>query len=535
MSNYFENSEEKRINCEGGFGIIPFYLSIDKSIPDGAKLLFSDMWLAQLQKGYCCLSNSELAEIRNVSSRTITNWVSLLKEKGWIKTQYIITQQGEIKQRNIYLNPKPEINNIVEKISEADFVGYRNQLLGGTEASFQVYNIREEINNKILKNTKKEYPIEKNIPASGSLSSPKVDELRLAEEVFENSFWVLVPNKVGKEKAKKLFFRITNNCNSEKKVNEVVDGYKRYLSFLAKNKDNNFNRRPKDPATFLNFENKLWLEPWEYNEEEVVLSAGGSRVKQPKNWQDRIGIAKSLGLLNDFEPEEIREMYKEWKYIPREAKEAIASEEVDNKLKQIEEYRKAEKERKQKEEVEQKKEKIRLLIEKYEPKFQALRNELKFTFYTLEEVAKIEDVFFDTIYKIREYERKLEEKEAERKKQQELEQKKIVAENSKHNLDECERALWTYISQAVDVNTYLDRNKKRFPNSYETFKALFSNGETLLEVVFGKLAKDTVVDRLKNNILSFLINDMANEEARNLYNKRNDAWTKWNQLAKAML
>ena len=81
MSTNFENSEEKRINCEGGFGIIPFYLSRDKSIPDGAKLLFSDMWLAQLQTGYCSLSNSELAEIRNVSVRTITNWLSLLKEK----------------------------------------------------------------------------------------------------------------------------------------------------------------------------------------------------------------------------------------------------------------------------------------------------------------------------------------------------------------------------------------------------------------------------------------------------------------------
>ena len=89
-----------------------------------------------------------------------------------------MTQQGEIKQRNIYLNPKPEINNIVEKISEADFYTPRNQFLYPLEASFQVYNIREDINNKILKNTKKDKPIEKNIPASGSPSSPNVDELK---------------------------------------------------------------------------------------------------------------------------------------------------------------------------------------------------------------------------------------------------------------------------------------------------------------------------------------------------------------------
>lgn len=350
MSTNIENSEEKRINCEGGFGIIPFYLSRDKSIPDGAKLLFSDMWLAQLQTGYCSLSNSELAEIRNVSVRTITNWLSLLKEKCWIKTQYIMTQQGEIKQRNIYLNPKPEINNIVEKISEADFYTPRNQFLYPLETSFQVYNIREDINNKILKNTKKGDPIEKNIPASGSPSSPDVDELRLAEEVFENRFWVLVQNKVGKEKAKKLFFRITKNCKSEEKVNEVIEGYKRYLSFLAKNKTNNFNRRPKDPATFLNLENKLWLEPWEFNEDEVVLSAGGSRIKQPENWKNRISIAKRLGLLENFEREEINDMYdKEWKFVPNEAKQAIASEKVDVEYKErAEQKRKREIELKEK-------------------------------------------------------------------------------------------------------------------------------------------------------------------------------------------
>ena len=94
-----------------------------------------------------------------------------------------------------------------------------------------IYNNIEESYIKEKENTKR-----KAAPASGSPSSPKVDELRLAEEIFENRFWILVQNKIGKEKSKKLFFRITNNCNSEEKVNEVVEGYKRYLSFLAKTK-----------------------------------------------------------------------------------------------------------------------------------------------------------------------------------------------------------------------------------------------------------------------------------------------------------
>lgn len=397
-----------------------------------------------------------------------------------------------------------------------------------------IYNIPErDILESIKENTKRNLETEKNIPASGSPSSTLVDELRLAEEIFENRFWVLVQNKVGKEKAKKLFFRITNNCKSEEKVNEVVEGYKRYLSFLAKNKANNFNRRPKDPATFLNLENKLWLEPWEFNEDEVVLSAGGSRIKQPKNWQDRIGVAKSLGLLDDFDPEEIREMYKAWKFIPHEAKQAIASEAVDNRLKQIDEYRKTEKERQQKEEEERKNQKNARLARDYEDEYQSLKTVLNFDYENLEDALNHgEKALYEVVNKILEYEQQQEEKEAEIKHQKEIEQKKIDAENSKQNLDECERELWTYISQAIDVNAYLDRNKKKFPNSYETFKALFSNGETLSDVVFGDKSKKPVVDSFKNNILVFLIHEMSNEEVRTLYNKRNEAWTIWNRSIK---
>lgn len=480
MSTNFENSEEKRINCEGGFGIIPFYLSRDKSIPDGAKLLFSDMWLAQLQTGYCSLSNSELAKIRNVSVRTITNWLSLLKEKSWIKTQYIMTQQGEIKQRNIYLNPKPEINNIVEKISEADFYTPRNQFLYPLETSFQVYNIREDINNKILKNTKKGDPMEKNIPASGSPSSPDVDELSEnissikpkkvkklkdyeKDELFY-SFWKTLPEYMrgcGPVKAYKVWVKITEN--GLKNVEEIKKSILFYLKTLPE------WQHPQHLSTFLN--QGTW--------EEFYARAVAQDQKQER--------ARVL------------------------------------------------REKQQKEEAEQRKRVLKERAQVFEAKYQVLKNKLNAGYDTLEEISQNnEELFYDVVQQIRDYERKLEEKEAEKKKQQELEQKKIDAENSKHNLDECERELWTYISQAIDVNAYLDRNKKRFPNSYETFKALFSNGETLLEVVFGRLAKNTVVDRLKNNILSFLINEMANEEARNLYNKRNDAWTKWNQLTKAI-
>ena len=458
MSADFSNSEEKRINCEGGFGIIPFYLSIDKSIPDGAKLLFSDMWLAQLQTGYCSLSNSELAKIRNVSARTITNWVGLLKEKGWIKTQYIITQQGEIKQRNIYLNPKPEINNIQEKISEADFVGYRNQLLGGTEPSFQVYNIREDI-------------IKKNIlPKTGfgdvEISSVKSKKVKTTDDWKSNEAFT------------KLWYSLPEYMRR-------CGGSKGYKAWKQETKNGTVNVENIDKAT------RFYL----------------------MNLQDGLNPQYLSTFLNQGTWDE---------FYTR----AVEQEQKQEKARVL-------REKKQKEEAEQRKRVLKERAQVFEAKYQALKNKLNAGYDTLEEISQNnEELFYDVVQQIRDYERKLEEKEAEIKHQKEIEQKKIDAENSKHNLDECERELWTYISQVIDANAYLDRNKKRLPNSYETFKNLFSNGETLVEVVFGDKSKESVVDSLKNNILVFLMHEMSNEEVRNLYNKRNEAWTIWNKTKK---
>lgn len=308
--------------------------------------------------------DSFFAQLYEKDIRSIEKTKKELKDEGFITTE----RKGLDPRKYISVNMEKVFEiykNFGEQKSSEFLAGAQPPKSSGTEppkSSGGIYNndniikkynninaregdfLRVEDNNNPIQN------FEKNIPASGSPSSPKVDELRLAEEVFENRFWVLVQNKVGKEKAKKRFFRITKNCKSEEKVNEVVEGYKRYLSFLAKNKANNFNRRPKDPETFLNIENKLWLEPWEFNEDEVVLSAGSSRIKQPENWKNRISIAKRLGLLENFEREEINDMYdKEWKFVPNEAKQAIASEKVDVEYKErAEQKRKREIELKEK-------------------------------------------------------------------------------------------------------------------------------------------------------------------------------------------
>lgn len=360
MSTNFENSEEKIVNIDekyfddlekgmfekNGIHVNPVLLrALDFNFPQ-AIMLSQYAYCASGKNGKPFLYQDKNFMYSIGSLDKIMRTKKALKEKGFIsvilkglparsyivynkdavdklKKQYIVDTYFSIPE---YLRPDYDEN--YDEKSRNKFV--KKSINWSMEESI---NYNKDINKENIKeNTKRNLETEKSIPASGSPSSPKVDELRLAEEVFENRFWVLVQNKVGKEKAKKLFFRITNNCKSEEKVNEVVEGYKRYLSFLAKNKANNFNRRPKDPATFLNIENKLWLEPWEFNDEEPAKKETTPQIQQPKDVERRIGIARKLKLLDNFLPNEYD---REWKFIPKEVKEILISKDVENYIKDI--------------------------------------------------------------------------------------------------------------------------------------------------------------------------------------------------------
>ena len=321
MSADFSNSEEKRINCEGGFGIMPHRLRKAKNISSSAKLLFCALVELQHEKGYCYASNRYLAmvEFNGVSTRSIQLWLSELEKEGWIKIIITRNEENEVIDRKIYIN-------LNQNIPHENFTTPpEKNFMTPPEKNFAIK--RKSNEKEIKENTKR-----KADPVNGTPSSPKVDEFRLAEEVFENKFWVLVPNKVGKEQSKQRFFQITNNCKNEKKVNEVIEGYKRYLDYLNKCKNNDFDRRPKDPSTFLNVKNKSWLDAWEFVEEEPVKKETTPQIQQPKDVERRIRIARKLKLLDNFLPDEYD---REWKFIPKEVKEILISKDVENYIKDI--------------------------------------------------------------------------------------------------------------------------------------------------------------------------------------------------------
>lgn len=354
MSTNFDNSEEKRINCEGGFGIMPHRLRKDVNINMNAKFLFMAIFELQHEKGYCYASNKYLAmeELNGVHPNSIPRWLSELEDAGWIKVKIIRGEKNEVVERRIYTNLNND-NSVFMTPHEPIFTTPINTIDVNTPINptvntpinptvkYKKNNIEKEIKENIKR---------KATPVNGSPSSPDGDEFKKPEDAFE-SFWSNVQYKSQKVIARNEWNKITNNGKNQNKIKEVGEGYERYVSFLAKERARGFDRPHMDMSTFLNPSKMRWTEEWKtereqrqeqqnnqtenqkyWEEHEKTQVISSKKIEQPKDLNRRIGIARKLNLLDRFLPDEYN---NEWKFIPKEIKEILISDAVENVIKQV--------------------------------------------------------------------------------------------------------------------------------------------------------------------------------------------------------
>lgn len=89
------------------YAIIPASVRYDKDLEPAARLLYGEITALANQYGYCWATNAYFAELYDVSIRQVQNWLSSLKEKGYIEIE--IEKEGIQTSRKIYLT---EIKNI---------------------------------------------------------------------------------------------------------------------------------------------------------------------------------------------------------------------------------------------------------------------------------------------------------------------------------------------------------------------------------------------------------------------------------------
>ena len=104
--------KEKEDNV-GYYSVIPATILYNKELKANEKLLYAIITSLVCKEGYCFAINKYLAEKLDVNPKTISSWISDLRDRNFIKIELIRNENKQIIQRKIYINNVPyPLNNI---------------------------------------------------------------------------------------------------------------------------------------------------------------------------------------------------------------------------------------------------------------------------------------------------------------------------------------------------------------------------------------------------------------------------------------
>jgi|MDSX01.1.fsa_nt_gb hypothetical protein len=113
----------------GFYAIVPADVRYNKSLPMGARMLYGELTALCNQEGYCWATNAYFSELYEVGDRTISSWVSKLKEAGHIDVQMILREGSkQVQARHITIASARPIEEILHTP--------RKNLLEGVEENF---------------------------------------------------------------------------------------------------------------------------------------------------------------------------------------------------------------------------------------------------------------------------------------------------------------------------------------------------------------------------------------------------------------
>ena len=99
----------------GYYSVIPATVLYNKELKANEKLLYAIITSLACKEGYCFASNKYLAEKLDVNPKTISSWISDLKNKNFIVVELIRNENNQIIQRKIYVDDVPyPLNNVYQ-------------------------------------------------------------------------------------------------------------------------------------------------------------------------------------------------------------------------------------------------------------------------------------------------------------------------------------------------------------------------------------------------------------------------------------
>lgn len=129
-------------NRIGYYSVIPATVLYNKELKPNEKLLYAMISSLACKEGYCFATNKYFAEEIGVHYKTVSSWISDLRDKDFIKVEILRNENKRIIQRRIY------IKDVLYPLNN----GYINQSKNGQaiHQNMEDNNIRNNnITNKI--------------------------------------------------------------------------------------------------------------------------------------------------------------------------------------------------------------------------------------------------------------------------------------------------------------------------------------------------------------------------------------------------
>lgn len=99
--------EEKQRNKVGYYSIIPSKILYNKELKANEKLLYAMITSLACKEGYCFATNNYFAEELGVHPKTVSSWISDLRNKNYLKVEIVRKESKQIIQRKIYIHDVP--------------------------------------------------------------------------------------------------------------------------------------------------------------------------------------------------------------------------------------------------------------------------------------------------------------------------------------------------------------------------------------------------------------------------------------------
>ena len=131
----------------GYYSIIPSKILYNKELKANEKLLYAMITSLACKEGFCFATNNYFAEELDVHPKTVSSWISDLRDKNFIKIELERNENKQIIRRKIYINDAPyPLKN-----------GYMYGLKNGQAIHQNMEDNNIKYNNKINNKEKKKY------------------------------------------------------------------------------------------------------------------------------------------------------------------------------------------------------------------------------------------------------------------------------------------------------------------------------------------------------------------------------------------